>query len=81
MAHAIRSMLPEDKVGIKTMVSRAPNKGIWIPESAKFLLVESEIRGKFYPGNLETWALESGIELEKSVTPCTHYWNPESMFH
>ena len=59
----------------------APSKGIGIPESGKFLLVESGIRE-----NQESLVLEFGIQLKISGIPLTigiqipistdKYWNP-----
>ena len=48
-----------------------PCKGVGIPESGKFLLTESRIRGKMCLWNPESWALESGIQLKKSGLPLT----------
>ena len=66
-----------------------PNKGIWIPESLKFLLLESVIPG-FALGNTaqeirnpaKEWNLESKSHwqrLESSTrNPESMEWNPES---
>ena len=66
-----------------------PCKGVGIPESGKFLLLESGIGGKFCLCNLESRALEFGTQLKKSGLPLTieiqsprstdKDWNPESM--
>ena len=48
-----------------------PCKGVGIPESGKFLLLESGIGGKFCLWNLESWALEFGTQLKKSGLPLT----------
>ena len=63
------------------LLNFAPSKEIRIPESGKFLFVESGIRE-----NQESWVLESGIELRESGIPVTigiqnpsstdKYWNP-----
>ena len=37
--------------------------------------------GKLYTWNLESWALESGIQYKESGIPLTIGWNPESKFH
>ena len=38
-------------------------------------------QGIFSLWNLESWALQSGIKLNKSGIPLTIDWNPESKFH
>ena len=48
-----------------------PCKGVGIPESGKFLLLESGIRGTFCLWNLESRALEFGTQLKKSGLPLT----------
>ena len=54
-------------------------KGIWIPESSKFLLVEF--------GILEKFAVESGVlgfgirNTAQEIQNATNDWNPESKFH
>ena len=70
-----------------------PRKGIRIPESAKFLHLESGILEIFCLWNPESWALESGIQVWESGIPLTirirnpsstekdlesSKWNPES---
>ena len=48
-----------------------PCKGVGIPESGKFLLLESGIQGTFCLWNLESRALEFGTQLKKSGLPLT----------
>ena len=55
----------------------APCEGI--PKSVKVLLVESEIRTNLYLYNLESWALESGIQVQMTTNPESSTWKPESM--
>ena len=62
-----------------TTDTSSPCKGICIPESSKFLLVESEIRENLL---VESRILGFGIrDTARGIRNPTNDWNPKSTFH
>ena len=57
---------------VKPHIFAPLSKGIWIPESGKFLLVNLESR-KFCMCNLEPWVLEFVIQVSLKKEPRIHY--------
>ena len=56
---------------VRVSAFRSPwNSCLWNPESEKFFL-----------WNLESWSLESGIQLKESRIPCINDWNSEFKLH
>ena len=69
----------EYKTGFENLSRFAQCKEIQNPESVKVLLVESGIGTNLYLYNLESWALESGIQVQMTTNPESSTWKPESM--